>query len=231
MLTQDQLALAIEVHQRAYSLLNWLNNAIREGFIPITRAHEYGSAGESARSWIGHHYENLPFDSRPEREWLPEFANYFGSYLETSFEFAEHPSPVWTSNCGCFCPMCRRLMDTRHLRTRTIRPEDKKRAVKLRLRRTQALALRLGIELPDAVLRSISSETHQRDAAFSAYGASMIERMQGLVEGPAVLVLWREIAWHNGSPNRMFRLRAKDFITAELNLADAIRFAADNSPS
>lgn len=227
MLDTEQLTLAIDIQSRTYKLLLWLENAIQSGFVSLDSAHHYGSAVDAAHEWILRHYENLPLECRPDQAHLDEFANFFGSYLDTSFDLVSRPGAYWKSDGSCCaCAFCQKVANARHLRPKAITPQDRKRAAKLRVRRVGLLAQNLGLGLSDEVVKRIANGSLLREAAFSAYGASLLERVKGIGDGHGVLVLWREIAWSKGSPNKSFRLRARDFIESEQRLVAALKDAS-----
>ena len=66
--------------------------------------------------------------------------------------------------------------------------------------------------------------------ALLAYGQQLIERTQGRSVGPAVLALWREIAWTTTAPRKNFVLHAEDIVRAEESLAGAIAGANKTTP-
>jgi hypothetical protein len=62
----------------------------------------------------------------------------------------------------------------------------------------------------------VKGESTRRSAAYSTYGYWLIQRLEGESDGPAVLALWREIAWSRaGSPLPNFQLEFEDFVAAE----------------
>lgn len=72
-----------------------------------------------------------------------------------------------------------------------------------------------------AVVRGVQT---RRQAAYSAYGHWLIERLDGHSAGRAVLSLWREIAWNStGAPIAGFTLRYQDFIDAEDALLNGLQ--------
>jgi hypothetical protein len=227
MLAADRLTLAIDIHARAYELLQWVATAVRKGFIPATRAHQYADAGDAALAWMEDHYLNFPQAMRPERRHLREFANYFGTYVTSSFDIVEQPGTRLDSRCGCYCPMCARLVSAPHLRAKRPTKRDKGRADRLMADRVAALAREEGIGATDpAVVAVVRGPATRRSAAYSAYGHWLIRRLEGDTDGTAVLALWREVAWkRTGSPIQSFQLQYKDFVDAEELLADALRSA------
>ena len=52
MLAADRLTLALDIHSRSYQLLRWVAEAVRQGFIPATRAHQYANTGDAAKRAI-----------------------------------------------------------------------------------------------------------------------------------------------------------------------------------
>jgi len=227
MLAADRLALAIEIHSQSYQLLRWVAEAVRRGFIPATRAHEYANTSYAAFDWIKEHYLNFPQAMRPDRRHLREFANFFGTYLTSSFDILEQPGTRLDSRCGCYCPMCARLVNAPHLRPKKLKRSDKERAGQLMVHRVAALAREEGIAATDAaVVAIVRGDETRRPAAYSAYGHWLIRRLEGETDGTAVLALWREIAWkRTGSPIPNFRLGREDFIEAEKVLVGALRSA------
>lgn len=229
MLNADRLTLAIEIHSQSYRLLRWVAEAVGKGFIPATRAHQYASAGDASCAWVRAHYWNFPHALRPDRRHLREFADFFATYVTSSFDVVERPGTRLESRCGCYCPLCARLVNAPHLRAKRLRPRDKDRARRLTVDRVTALAREEGL-VPDesAVEAVVGSENTRRAAAYSAYGHWLIRRLGGDTDGPAVLALWRAIAWTpTGSPVKNFRLRYEDFVDAEEALTAALRSGSE----
>ena len=225
MLPLKQLEHAIEIQGRAFKLLQWLAKAIREGFVPLTKAHDVADAAHAAKAWIEGHYHNLPFDCRHEQSELEEFANFFGSYLDTSFDIVEAPAERYVSECGCYCPMCRRLANPQHLKAKSLTKVDKNRAAKLRVRRIEMLALEEGLPFNELLVHeSLQDAEFRHSASLAAYGSELLERLNGFSDGPAVLALWRDFAWTAaGAPNRQFKLKAELIHQAEQKLTHIVR--------
>jgi hypothetical protein len=220
MIAQTEIEYALSIQERSFKLLQWLSKAVREGFVPIVLAHDVAGAGDAARFWLQHHLGSLPGACRPTEEELDAFAKFFGTYLETSFELDAKSTTRVTSACGCYCPLCRRLSNPQNLRPKSLTPQDKKRAAKLRLRRLEEIALGSGVGFDEDQARSILEiESHRLDASMSAYASALLERLRGFSDGPAVLGLWRDFAWkRDGAPIRNFKLRANDILQAEMRL-------------
>jgi hypothetical protein len=225
MLPPDRLTLAIEIHSQSYQLLRWVAEAVGKGFIPATRAHHYANTCEAALAWMEEHYFNFPAAMRPERQYLRAFANFFGTYVMSSFDIVEQPGTRLESRCGCYCALCAHLVNAPHLQAKKLTTRDRDRANELMVSRVTGLAREEGIGTSEQDAATIvQSDETRRFAGYSAYGHWLIRRLEGDTDGKAILALWREIAWkRTGSPIKNFQLRYKDFIDAEVSLVDALR--------
>lgn len=225
MLSQTDIEHALSIQNRCYKLLLWLGNAVREGFVPVVKAHAVTDVGHAAKTWVETHFFNLPEDCRPLADEMEPFSSFFGTYLETSFDIISNPGTRYESTCGCDCGFCLRIVRPQHIRPKSLTREDKERAHKLRIRRMEMLAREEG--LPSFELRireSLADDSCRLQASFSAYGAALLDRIKGISDGPAVLALWRDFAWtRHGSPNRDFKLKTKHIIDSEKALLDLLR--------
>lgn len=227
MLAVDDLTLAIDIHSRSYKLLHWVTEAVERGFISGKHAEEYSGIAAVALEWVEQHYLSFPPEMRPDRRHLTEFANYFSTYITTSFNIIDQPGMQLQSYCGCCCPMCSHLANAPHLKTKKLSKRDKNRAVNLMVDRVNELALEEGIKLSsENAVQIVNHAETRRDAGYSAYGYWLIKRMEGYSDGKSVLALWREIAWYpTGSPRKDFKLNYKDFRSAEESLIDSMQTA------
>lgn len=227
MLSRVETENALEVQKRCFKLLQWLDNAIRDGLVSAATvpAHERADTAQAIQGWIQHHLHLLPAECRPAPEELESFSRFFGTFLETSFDFVEHPSDRYVSECGCGCAWCARLADPQYLKPKTVTRAHKDRASRLRLRRLEMLARGEGLpSFEPRLLEALHDETVKHDASLSAYGAALLDRVNGISDGPAVLALWRSFAWtRNGSPIHNFKLKAQDILQAEQNLIRMLR--------
>lgn len=84
-----------------------------------------------------------------------------------------------------------------------------------------------GLDLDEQLAaRIVSNQETRRPAAYLAYGDWLIRRLAGESDGPAILALWRIIAWNpRGGMRRGFELQLIDFKVAEETLVSAIRDA------
>lgn len=219
MLPRDQIESAVEIQHKSYDLLLWLGSAIDSGLITFARSHRYANPADTTYEWFNEHYDYLPEAFRPERERLRPFCNYFGSYVTTSFDLVDRPGSRLESSCGCFCELCARLVNASHLRPKRLRQRDKDADKEKRISRVIRLAQEAGLPVSNDFAAGIAAGPFLRDAAYSAYGEALLERIAGSEGGPYLLALWRQIAWKpEGSPIKGFRLAATDIFQAELQL-------------
>jgi hypothetical protein len=227
MLSSDRLTLAIDIQSQSYNLLRWVADAVGKGFIPATRAHQYANECDAAFDWIDEHFMNFPPAMRPDRRYLREFANFFGTYLISSFDVVEQPGQRRVSRCGCYCSLCSRIVNAPNLRPKKLAKHDKDRAIDLMVDRVNALAREEGIAAePQHVTTVVQRNETRRHSAYSTYGYWLLRRLDGDTDGKSILGLWREIAWNRtGSPIKGFKLRYKEFVDAERSLVDSLQTA------
>lgn len=231
MLDPARLEEAIDLQRRSYALLRWLGDAIPRGFISFDTAHEYADSAESALAWISEHFDNLPHAARPtsrDAETMNRFANFFASYLETSFDFDENPGTLLKSDCGCYCPFCTVVFSAPHLRTKRLFRSDKDRAKRLELDCLNDLAASLGLSFDVAVLAELLSDHGTREqAALVAYAGQLLRRCDGTYTGPWVLAHWRTFGWRQtGSPKQDFELTPELVLEAERVLINKLSSVA-----
>ncbi len=225
MLDREELFQAVDLHQRSYNLLLWLSTAIEKGFVQFNRAHDFMDEAEVAADWIQGHLLNLPPECRPEQhEQLKPFAQFFATYLTTSFDLVKEPGKRLEPYGSCTCPMCSYIVAASHLKTKKLFRRDKLRARKLKITAVQQLSREHDAFLDqEQAEKLVDSEANATDVATLAYGQQLVERVRGKSEGPAVLALWREIAWKKtGSPKKDFKLDAEAILNAEQSLVNAI---------
>jgi hypothetical protein len=227
MFDEGELEEVLELHARTYRLVLWIGGAIERGFIPFDRAHEYATTVESAEAWLDHHYLNLPVDARPavrSGPGLSRYASFLVSYLQVSFELDAYAGSRLVSRNGCYCSFCASLEAASHLKTKKLGRKDKEAAQKVKRKYLTALAREQDRDLDDTEIeRLLGNAELGHDAALAAYVDELLNRCRGVKSSPAVLALWREIAWtKQGSPKPKFRLRTQDIIKAEQHLLTAV---------
>jgi hypothetical protein len=157
----------------------------------------------------------------PAREDLGDFARFFTTYVDSSFDLVEYPGKqLYSEGAHCFCPFCSWLVDAPRLRSKKLTRADKTRASRLMVGALGAIAAERRISLSDTEREAVSNEGATREPlALVAYGIGLMSRLRGIVEGPETLALWRTFAWlPEGSPKKGFELSADAILEAERQL-------------
>ena len=228
-LDSKQIAHAIDMQERSYRLLQWMANAVKDGFISFGTAHDYSNLPDAAAGWIAGHYNNIPDNARVALDHLPEFTAFFSTYLQNSFDLIASPGKqLYSPDAHCFCPMCSWLVDAPNLKPRKLSTADKRRANKMRVNAVSQLAIDNSMVIStDAISDLLDDADNQCQASLLAYGHDLLQRLNGIANGPAVLSLWRGFAWNeNGSPKPKFKLKTDMILNAESQLLAALANAA-----
>ena len=229
MLDPVALSRAVDLQDRSYQLLLWMADAVKNGFIKFTTAHNYGTLPEACENWIISHYSDIPHRARPDKSDLIDFSRLFTSYLTTSFDLRENPGKqLYSPDAHCFCPMCSWLVDAPNLKTKKITASDRKRARSMKVDVVQRMGLELGVDLTDKQIDEIvNAKCNREPLSMVAYAHSLIDRLNGKAVGPATLVLWRGFAWtESGSPKKKLSLSADEILESERRLVELIQKAA-----
>lgn len=120
-----------------------------------------------------------------------------------------------------------RIVNAPHLQAKKLFTRDKRRADFLMRESVCKLAAENGMELDfDSATQLVTDDANRRHAAYVSYGQWLVRRLYGESDGPAILALWRLVAWDpRGGMHRGFKLELNDFKVAEDNLLAAIRIA------
>lgn len=229
MLNGPALRRAIDLRERAYELLQWLSDAVGEGYLAFDTVHAVDSFRAGGEAWIHDHYGKLPYHARPAPHDVPAFVAFFSTYLETSFEHSDEAEEERLYEAdGCACPWCSWLIDVPGLRPRTPSKADKREARELTVAvveellrgldgRFRELAQSLDEAARTAIIDAVASDTHLREElALVAYATDLLARVRGRAVGPAALALWRSFAWTRaGKPRDDFVLSAELIFEAE----------------
>jgi len=216
MFVLDELDRIIDLHQKSYALLKWVNKGLQRGVLRFNYIHGAMDAANAAKEWIGRHFENIPMDIRPPREYLDEFAHLFSSYLTTSFELVEKPGTSFASNCDCYCPMCCYLVSANHLKTKKISKKANKSATALKKIYLNSVASEVELALLDHEIMNLMKNPEMKEKiSLATYANELIRRSQFASQGEGILVLWRDIAWQNGKLKKNYMLRADIILEAE----------------
>ncbi|TWT37986.1 hypothetical protein KOR34_29520 [Posidoniimonas corsicana] len=224
----EKLAHAIATREWSYRLLLWISRSLESGLLQPSRAGRHYSGAEAAALWIESNLRFIPAELRPPPDELEEFTAFFSTYLTSSFDVVvEQPDP-----CGgirvigyCDCQVCRRIQNASHLRAKRVYARDKRRAALLMAECLTLMAMAHKIETTDERIENLLSHPSTRQqAAFLAFGHWLVRRLSGDSDGPAVLALWRMIAWDpRGGMRRGFVLGLGHFRSAERALLASLR--------
>jgi len=208
----------------------WISDAIDKELIEFSRAAHHSGGPDAATEWLRSNYLHIPEDLRPAQNDIEEFAAFFSTYLTSSFDVVEKPGTRGEGPApdGCRCELCMRIVNAPHLQAKKLSTRDKRRAEFVMVESLMTFAARNGLPIDEsAAAQLVSNQTTRRWAAYIAYGDWLIRRLSGETDGPAVLALWRIIAWDpRGGMRRGFRLKLDDFTMAEKTLLSAIQKGA-----
>lgn len=209
----------------------WISDAIDKGHIQPSRVAHQAGGPDAATDWLRSNYDGIPGELRPPKSDIDEFAAFFSTYLTSSFDVVANPgvrgegprSPQLT----CLCEFCVRLVNAPHLQTKKLYARDKRRADFLMTECLMQLAGENGLEIDERrATKIVTDEATRRLAAYLAYGHWLIQRLAGESDGPAILALWRLIAWDpRGGMRRNFALQLQDFQQAEERLLAVLQVA------
>lgn len=229
MLNERKLEEAVEIGGRAYRLLTWLNGAVASGFISLEHAGRYVGDQEAVEGWLAKHFHDLPENARPHAQTGPQlrrFANYFSTYLRSSFDLHEVPGTRFDPGPGGYCcELCGYRVPKPHLQPKKLGRRDKEKARLLKKSFLERLAREVPISVQsDRIEQLLRDRDASRRAALAAYGDELLKRLEGQASGPAALALWREFAWNaKGSPIKGFKLEARRIKEAEERALDDLR--------
>lgn len=226
-MNETELRNAVEIQQRTYLLLNWLNSAIERGFVSVGSVRKHVSDSTIAAEWINEHYLNLPDECRPASRNpndIDPYANMFCSYLLASFDIQEQPGERYVPHDRRNPHARSPFVTNPHLRPKKLTTEDKTRARKLKILYVRQLALSCGSQINDERAKAIVEDSGLKEAvSMATYGEQLIRRTKGHVEGSAILALWREFArTSSGSPKQNFKLNAEHVLKCEETIASKV---------
>jgi hypothetical protein len=208
-------------------MLMWITEALNKSLIAPSRAAHHSGGPDAATEWLQANYDYIPENLRPAPNDIAEFAAFFSTYLTSSFDVIEKPgtrgegpTPKW-----CRCEICMRIENAPYLQTKKLHARDKRRADMLMSECIFDLAKENALHMDDDfAMQLVTSADTRRKSAYLAYGVWLIKRLSGESDGPAILALWRLIAWDpRGGMRRGFALRLEDFKAAEAELLSAMR--------
>ncbi|QDU29372.1 hypothetical protein ETAA8_44810 [Anatilimnocola aggregata] len=215
-------------------MLFWLSEQIGKGTIAISRVANHSGGPEAVTEWLRNFAFVIPAPLHPHPSELTEFAAFFSTYLTSSFDVVAKPGTRGEGPTGiCGCPICVRIVNAPHLQAKKLTAGDKRRADFLMTESLLSLAKEQAYFLSeDDAEQIVLAKQTRRACAYLAYGEWLIRRLAGESDGPAILVLWRLIAWDpRGGMIRGFKLTLDDFVTAEQALGQQIAQQQNNRRS
>ena len=221
----DSIALkkAIHIHEMSYNLLFWMQQGIKKGFISFESAKIYTSFSDRTSEWLEKHYDDLPKDCRVEKQDIPLLANYFSSYLTSSFELVESPGRRKRSHDNCFCSVCHYWEDMPYLKTKKLTPKYKNKALKLMTYTLESYAIEFDIELSTEKIEFLLND-YREQISLCTYAYQLLKRINGEESSPAALALWRMFAWNDsGSPIHSFKLTPEMILASEKDIVSIFR--------
>jgi predicted RNA-binding Zn ribbon-like protein len=120
----------VQLQQRSFRLIRWLNQAMRKNIVSFNEIHEAMSAAQASETWLRRSFNNLPPETRPEPEDIPIFASLLASCLTTSYEVVETPKPMKRGLCSC--GWCSYFVSGNHLKVRKLNDRAKEQAETLK---------------------------------------------------------------------------------------------------
>jgi hypothetical protein len=215
-LDRQQITYAVQIHGRAYALLQELRRGLDLGLVPPRDATDCGTLQERALGWIRANYESLPDSVRPPVEDVVPLANMFSTYLLNSFEIDTGPGQRRYSELP-YDPY-----DSWHVQVSQLRPQKvdaagREAAKRLKVAVLEDLAKEATVAVGAETMRMLLRERSLREAiGLVAYGTDLLTRIDGHARGTASLALWRSFAWtSDGSPKKDFTLSAEAILDAE----------------
>ena len=207
----------------------WIADAIDSDKIQPSRAAHHSGGPDVAIEWLRANLYNIPEGLRPTESQIDEFGAFFSTYLISSFDVVEKPGTrgEGPTPSFCRCEICMRIVNAPHLQAKKLYARDKRRADHLMSEFVIELADHHRMDINDEIAtRIVNGTTTRRPAAYMTYGQWLISRLDGVSDGPAILALWRLIAWDpRGGIRRGFELELDDFKVSEAALVSAIKNA------
>ena len=227
MFDYKELEKVIELHEKSYKLFLWINIKLKElgsksrKNTLFDEVHEKASFYTSSFNWIRKHYNEIPFDSKPEILDIESFAHLFTSYLKTSFIVS---NKVKVTD-GCPCPFCTFFYDVTAFQVRNPNKKATENAQKLKSLYIQNLCREAELNsVPNNIDEWIlNHEKLSNDVSLATYTHELIRRSKYTSQGEGILVLWREIAWKDNHLNKKFKLSPQVIISAESCILDSLR--------
>lgn len=214
MFDRERLERTIDLQERSYQLLQWLNRGLTAGKTSLSTIHHATGFAASTRVWLERNHSSLPPALRPTADDIDAYSNLLASYLQTSFEVVTG-TLTWGGPCNCM--LCLYTKKATFLKPRKLTPRDKDDAQALKIIYLEHLSTAANLPLLRRDFEPLLPRTDALAHALSltTYVQELMRRSEFASQGPSVLVLWREIAWENHHPRQDFKLDADSVLDAE----------------
>ena len=224
MFDRQQIKRILDLHNRSYRLLLWVNRALGNQKRTPEDLGEMMGFADTALKWFHKCSATFPAELRPSTEDMKPMANLFVSYLATSFEIVDRIVPVCR---GCFC--CGIYRMGKHLRARDPSGKARKEAHQLKCLYLEILAEESDFPLKKTEIEQFLSQSPELsyDVSLATYVRELIRRTSFASQGEGVLTLWRDIAWAGGRPKKGFELTSEEILRAESAIVKALRYFAE----
>lgn len=221
----DNLKEAIDLGNRTFELLNWLEEAIKKEVITVDSAREFITNPITSRSWIIEHYNNLPIPARPEslnKECLEPFINLFSTIGLTSFEISRSPGSRYVPHS--IRGYNSSYVDNNYITPVKLTKRDKIKARKDKIHELNCVEESFHFNNPKILEALLDDEQLTRYISLYSYCMLLVKRTNGDHSGKSHLVLWREFAWtQEGSPIKNFKLTEELFLDAKEKIIAALK--------
>jgi hypothetical protein len=216
MFNKQQLTEILELHEKSFGLLRWINSALKQNALSFSTMHETTDTARAAAEWIARHLSNIPHDVRPSENQMNKFANLFVSFLQTSFKLTQGGTASGWGLFGCFCSCCRMIRYTPYLELRNPSKKDFRDARDLKVIYLKRLAEEQKFERTTELVETIlANATMRENVSLATWATELIRRSEFASQGESVLALWREFAWKDGNAKRNFKVKPTTFMEAE----------------
>ena len=209
MIDNSDIKRAFTIHAYVYQLVPWLENAITRNAVRANEVALLSSDSGLCLNWFKSQYQNLPTVNRPTNnsDELTDYANMLSGMLFDAFEVEQSPGNRYVPHRLRTFHEPSKTARNPHLHPKKLTKKDKARAKKLKLSYLEQLGKENDLVIPQET-SILETPSTNKALAIATYAACLVKRMKGHKEGPAVLVLYREFAWHDkGGPIKNFKLK------------------------
>jgi len=195
-ITRDEIATALELHERAYEALIWLSNIsfARPQMLTSESAAVLQKA-DACVDWVSAHIHDFPARVQPSPDNLQAFARLFASFFQTSFRIErrvhtrEQDYRITRNRDEA---AGRDRLSSRKVPRGLVR-KRKDEATHLKYRALTYLADENTPGFWDGARELITEPSVRRELVLWTWACELIHRSRGEPHGPAVHMLWRQM--------------------------------------